>query len=93
MKLGERWFDDDGKIIQQRTFDPTPQLEEAKALRDVTGGHFGESRHIGRVPMWLVNEWLKEAGVSWDDPAADDVIFRKLTDGDVSKFRVWQGTY
>jgi hypothetical protein len=41
----------------------------------------------------LINEWLKEAGVAWDDPAMDDIIKRKMLSGEFDKLRVWEGTY
>ncbi len=93
MKIAEKRFEDDGKLIIQKTHDPTPSLERARLLRDAGKQEFGESRMIASVPGWLVSEWLKDAGVAWDDPAMDDVIKKKLLSGDVSKFRVWDGTY
>jgi hypothetical protein len=41
----------------------------------------------------LIHEWLKEAGVSHDDPAAQDVLRKKLLSGDADAFRVWKGTF
>lgn len=93
MKLNDQIFEQDGKMVHKRTFDPTPQIEFNAAAQSAGLGHKGENRHLGRVPMWLVGEWLKEAGVAWDDPAADDVLRRKLLDGEFSKLRNWQGTF
>lgn len=93
MKIGERFFEDDGKIIHQRVFDNQGALDDAAALRSAGLGTTGESRLVGRVPMNIVNDWLKEAGVRWDDPAAKDVIRRKMLSGDFDAFRVWQGAY
>ena len=86
-------FHDDGKLILQRTHDPNPALERVKQLRDAGKQDFGDSKMIAEVPTWVVGEWLKEAGVAWDDPAMDDVIKKKLLSGDVAAFRVWEGTY
>lgn len=91
-KLGERLLDHEGKVIVRRTFDATGALEFNRQLRD-RGENFGESKIIGSAPASLVGEWLKEAGVRWDDPAADEVIKKKLMSGEVSKLRVWEGTY
>jgi len=88
-----RHFHDDGKLILQRTHDPNPVMERVKHLRDAGKQDFGDSKMIAEVPAWLVGEWLKEAGVAWDDPAMDDVIKKKLLSGDVGAFRVWDGTY
>jgi hypothetical protein len=93
MKIAERFFEEDGKIIHKRTFDNQPALDDAAALRSAGLGQTGENRLVGRVPMNIVADWLKEAGVRMDDPAAKDVIRRKMLSGDFDAFRVWQGTY
>lgn len=86
----KRMFEEDGSLIIQSTHDTNAALNFAQQLRD-RGENVGESKIIGTAPAWLVSEWLKEAGVAWDDPAADDVIQRKLMSGDVSALRVWEG--
>jgi hypothetical protein len=48
---------------------------------------------VGVIDAALINEWLKEAGISWDDPARADVVKRKMLSGDFDKLRVWEGTY
>jgi len=92
MQIGQRHFHDDGRLILQRTHDPNPVLDNVKRLREAGKQDFGDSKMIGQVPTWLVGEWLKEAGVAWDDPAMDDVIKKKLTSGEFSALRVWDGT-
>jgi hypothetical protein len=44
--------------------------------------------------MPLVNEWIKEAGLTWDDgDAVQDMLNRKLLSGEYSKLRAWEGTF
>ena len=93
MKLSEKNSLQDGKLIRQRTFDPTPQIEQAKTLRDMGKDGYSENKLVARIPNWLIHEWLKEAGVSADDPAAQDVLRKKLLSGDADAFRVWKGTF
>jgi len=93
MKTAEKFFEDDGKIIHARTFDNQHALDDAAAIRSAGLGQTGENRLIGRIPMNLVSDWLKEAGLKWNDPAAKDVIRRKLLSGDVDALRVWKGTF
>lgn len=92
MKVSEKLIEHDDKLVLQTAHDMTPAFEHVRQLRD-RGADFGESKIIASVPAAVVFDWLKEAGVRPDDPAADDVIKRKLLSGDVSKFRVWNGTY
>ena len=68
-------------------------LDRAEELRQHGNAEFGESKLVGVIDAALINEWLKEAGIAWDDPAMDDVIKRKMLSGEFDKLRVWQGTY
>jgi hypothetical protein len=44
--------------------------------------------------MFMVTEWMKEAGVALDDnDARKDIIRKKMLSGDFDKFRVWEGTF
>ena len=84
----------DSGIIVQKTYDNDVHIEKARMLREVGVGQTGESRLVGTIPMHIVAEWMKEAGLSWDDnEAKKDVIKRKMLSGDFDKFRVWKGTY
>lgn len=95
MKIGERMFDDDGKIIVQKTYDLEPVLEQNAKLRSVDNpGVWGESRHVASLPGWLVFQWMKEAGIHVNDTAArDEMLKKKLLSGEFSKLRIWEGTY
>ena len=84
----------DSGIIVQKTYDNDVHIEKARMLREAGVGQTGESRLGGTIPMHIVAEWMKEAGLSWDDnEAKKDVIKRKMLSGDFDKFRVWKGTY
>jgi hypothetical protein len=92
-KIAERWEQDGDKLIHIKTQDWNPMLDRAEELRQNGNADFGESKLVGVVDAALVGEWLKEAGIAWDDPAVDDVIKRKMLSGEFDKLRVWQGTY
>lgn len=94
MKLQERWFEDDGKLVLHKTHDVTPTLEAVRQLRDAGTDTMGDSKHVGRVPGWMLAEWMKEAGVKWSDNAAmNDVIRKKMLSGEFAALRNWQGSY
>lgn len=92
-KVGEQWYEEDGKVIHVKQQDWQPMLDRNEELRQNGNAEFGESKLIGCLDSALINEWLKEAGISWDDPAMDDVIKRKMLSGEFDKLRVWEGTY
>jgi hypothetical protein len=96
MQIGEQWFYDEQekKWVQKKIHDWSFGIEHAKNLSETHGGVVGESRLVGTIPMALINEWCKEAGVKWDDTKArEQVVKRKILSGDFDKFRVWKGKY
>jgi hypothetical protein len=95
MKIGEKYIDADGsKFVIQTTYDFNPVLDRAATLRSIGDGRVGESRHVATLPLALIREWCKEAGVAWSDiEGRKEVVKRKLMDRDFSQFRVWGGSY
>lgn len=96
MKIGEQWHYDETekKWIQRKTYDWSYGVEKAKQIADTNGGVVGESRLVGTIPLALITEWCKEAGVKWDDnKARQEVVKRKILSGEFDKFRVWKGRY
>jgi len=75
-------------------YDLSPVLEKAKYLRDAGLTDFGESKVAGVLPMAVVSEWMKEAGVRMDDnEARKEIIRKKMLSGEFDRFRVWEGTF
>lgn len=93
MKTTERAFFEGDKLVHHRRFENDPYIERAKQLRDTHGGVQGENRLAGIVPMHLMVEWAKEAGLQMSDPAFKDVVRRKMLSGEFDKLRVWEGRY
>lgn len=97
MKIGEKVHSvagDENKFVVENVYDNRPYLKQAEILRNAGVEGIGESKLVGRIPMHLVAEWIKEAGLKWDDSdAVQQVIKRKMLSGEFDKFRVWQGTY
>jgi hypothetical protein len=88
------YHNDSDKFTIQRQYDVNPILEQNKVIRDAGAGVTGENRLVGRIPMFMVTEWMKEAGVALDDnDARKEIIRKKMLSGDFDKFRVWGGTF
>ena len=83
------------KVIHKKTHDYSPEERMARQLREMHGDQKGvENKLIGTIPMSLIGEWIKEAGIEWSDThAVQEVVKRKILSGDFDKFRVWKGTY
>lgn len=96
MKLGEKiWYDEaSDSYIHKKVHDFGYAIDHAKELKKLHGGVQGDNRLVGVVDAAHIAEWLKEAGVAWDDvEARADVIKRKMLSGEFDKLRVWEGTY
>jgi hypothetical protein len=96
MKIGEKIHHEDNgqKLVIEEIHENAPYLKQAEILRSAGAGMTGENRLVGRIPMHLISQWLREAGLRWDDhDAVQDLIRRKMLSGDFDKFRVWEGTY
>lgn len=89
--MPEQWYFEDGKLVQHVVKEI--DLDRANLLKQAPKQPVSDSWHVGTVPLIVLKEWAKEAGVKWDDPAFKDVIRRKLLDGDFSKFRVKEGRF
>jgi len=92
-KISEQFYQDGDKLVHVKQQDYNPALEQAEMMRQNGNAHFGESVCIGVIDAALMGEWLKEAGVKSNDPAAEEVIKRKMLSGEFDKFRVWDGKY
>ena len=85
---------DGEKFTVQRQYDVNPTLQQAKIIRDSGAGVTGENRLVGRIRMFMVDQWMKEAGVAHNDnEARKEIIRKKMLSGDFDKFRVWGGTF
>lgn len=89
----ERWINEGDRIVHHRTEDVEPMIDRARMLREAPQMPLSDSWLVGSVPLIVINQWAKEAGLKWDDPALKDVIKRKLLSGEFSKFRVREGTF
>jgi hypothetical protein len=96
-KIKEIVHHDDGgdTLTIESVYDNDPTLKQVKHLKDAGfDQQKGDNRLVGRIPMHIMAQWLKEAGVDWSDKgAAQEVIKRKILSGDFAKFRVWEGTF
>lgn len=94
MQTNERYFDDDGKLIVVETHDPTQVLNQVSAMKSVGHVGFSENRHVGRIPNFMLEMWLQEAGLSiTDHEAVRDLIRRKLLSGEFDNLRPWNKTF
>ena len=82
------------KIIVKSTHENQIYLDRVQDIRKTGRGVTGENRFVGSIPMHVMQEWCKEAGIKWDDVnARKEIVRKKLLSGDFDKLRVWKGTF
>ena len=83
------------KLIVKKTYDDSAEIQRVQDFNKLDMNKFGSDyKFVGSVPMHLIAEWLKEAGVSWDDQFAKaEIIKRKMAELQYSKLNVWKGKY
>lgn len=95
MKISETptWMDDNLLIIKN-THSADHIMNRLRSARDAGLGQSGEMRHVGTLPIAMVAEWCREAGVKFNDVhARADIVKKKMMSGEFSAFRNWEGSY
>lgn len=88
----ETWFDDEGKLIRKVTFDAEPVIESVKARK--SDGAPSDKWHVGRIPVALMDQWRREAGLRPDQlDELREVVRKKLISGEFNKLRPHEGSY
>lgn len=85
---------DDNTLIVKKTHDATSAVNLARHLRDANPQAMSDSVPVGVIPAALLENWLMEAGVSWDNhDAVEEIISRKLMSGEFGRLRPWEGRF
>jgi hypothetical protein len=87
--------DADETFARELVQDVEPTLEEVKRLVSDGGNDAGKNKagdfyHAGRFPLVLVEEWLRQRGLTMQD-FKGQIVNDFLNDSNHSHFRVWQG--
>ena len=88
MKIKEEDFVDGNNLITVETHDPNPVLERAALARD-KGQNWPGMRHIGTIPTFMLEVWMREEGLDYrDTDGINKMLTRKLKDPDFRKLRI-----
>jgi hypothetical protein len=83
--LQTKYFDEDGKIIIQRSQDIETILEFNKQ-RNIEGhNRKSDMRLAGSIPFVVVEQWVKESGLKIGSKEFSEYIKKKLMSGDFNK--------
>ena len=98
MKVKEEVLYDnlEDKLVVKKTHDYTPDLARIRELRQICGEEQtgAEKKLVGVVPLDVMAQWCKEAGVAWDDHyARAEVVKQRLGLAENSGLRIWKGKY
>lgn len=79
---------EDGKTVHvKRHWDAQPYLDRVKMAQEVKPIS-PEMVHAGSIPMFLVEQWMREEGIDWTDTEGRVAMLkRKLQDGSYALLR------
>lgn len=95
-KIAQQFIDNhDGTFTVKKSYDNGDVLNLAKTYRDYGAPEpMSDSKLVGVLPMNIIAEWIKEAGLDWSDTeACGEVVKKKMLSGEFDKLRVWEGRY
>jgi len=84
----------ENRDIIQRVQDCDPIIQEVTDMKQVTDGRGKTSMgyYAGRIPAIIVEQYMKEMGVSFHDMINDTThVHRILNNPDFKRFRVFEG--
>ena len=95
MKIADKMTYDHStdKIIHQKTYDNSDTIARVEDIKRSEINKFGSDyKFVGSVPMNLLNDWIKEAGLTWEDTnEVNEVMKKKLMSGEFDKLMAWKG--
>lgn len=85
----------DDKIIHKKTYDNSAEIARVEDIKASDANKFGSDfKFVGSIPMNVLSDWIKEAGLTWEDTyEVQEIIKKKLMSGDFDKLRAWKGRY
>lgn len=83
----------DGRdLVERRSQDVEPVLEQVKRLRSNGMVGSSEMRHAARIPLIEIEKYLALTGITMHEFMANPVhIKAMLNNPDLSEYRVWTG--
>lgn len=91
MKTTGLWLEGND-LIERRSFDAEPYLEDAKARQNCGLNGSSEFRHAARFPPGFFEYYANLKGISFHELMANPAhIKNMLNDPELRGFRIWQG--
>lgn len=84
----------ENKDVIAVTQDCEPIVDEVKLLKQRTDGRGDTSLgyHVGRIPAAIINQYLKFAGVTFEEFCADNThVMRIINNPELKRFRIFEG--
>jgi hypothetical protein len=91
-EAGLNWYlreDENGDTHIGAEQDVTPILDANVASQNASDGwsHDKTFRHIGRIPLIVIEQWKNEAGINFHDENAAREVIRRLNSNEFYKLR------
>lgn len=87
-EIRETFGGDDETLIINRTQDVQFLLDDNQRLATETAHNRSDMRLAGRVPLVIMEQWMRECGAALGSQELNAYVKRKLMDGEFAKLRV-----
>jgi len=82
------------RLTIKREQDIEPLIEQNKLMADNLKEVPGLGYHAGRIPMVMVEDYMKKTGITFGEFLSDDKHVKILLQNrDLSKLRIWNGKW
>jgi len=87
-------FHDDGdRVALERVQDVSAIVEANKRALNDASGRMGEFQHVGRIPIVVLERWMKEDGINYLDKDNTQALLKKLELRDNRLFKTHPGKF
>jgi hypothetical protein len=92
MKTTGYFHGENGSIVERRSFDAEPHLEEVKALHNAGMLGSSEMKHAFHAPVGFPEYYCQLKGITYRELMTDDKLMREmLNDHALKGLRPWKG--
>ena len=89
LKPRQKAYNQDGKLVFERSVDAEPVMEGVKALHEASSGRAGPAgaRYLGSIDPITAANWRRECGYAIGTKGFADYAKKKIMDGEFARFR------
>ena len=81
------------RVVIQNRQDIRDIVEANKRQKNDSSGRMGEMVHVGRIPVVVMDQWIREDGINYLKAENKGLLLKKLEQRDNSVFKTHPGKF